>query len=166
VYYLTAAEFSMLAVFLLSSIAISLSLYALREFRAARRMYRAFMVGTSGGNLEALLMRLGERTSRLESDTEGHARHLRELEQRLPLAVQQVGLVRFNAFSDTGGEMSFALALLDASGNGVVISSLYGRAEARVYAKPLVLGQSTFPLSGEEAAAVAQARGKVHAKKM
>jgi hypothetical protein len=91
---------------------------------------------------------------------------LRELEQRLPFAVQQVGLVRFNAFSDTGGEMSFALALLDASGSGVVMSSLYGRAEARVYAKPIVAGQSTFPLSSEEMAAVAQAKGKVHAKKM
>jgi len=164
--YLTATEFAVLAVLLLAIFAIALSVYAIRELKAARRMYRAFMVGTTGGNLEALLMRLGERTSRLESDTEGHARHLRELEQRLPFAVQQVGLVRFNAFSDTGGEMSFALALLDASGSGVVMSSLYGRAEARVYAKPIVAGQSTFPLSSEEMAAVAQAKGKVHAKKM
>jgi hypothetical protein len=164
--YLTATEFSLLVVLLLAIFAIALSVYAIRELKAARRMYRAFMVGTTGGNLEALLMRLGERTARLEADTEAHARHLRELEQRLPLAVQQVGLVRFNAFSDSGGELSFALALLDAAGSGVVISSLYGRDEARVYAKPIVAGQSTFPLSSEETAALAEARGKPRPKKM
>lgn len=163
---LRATEFSLLVVLFLTIFAIGLSVYAWRELKAVRRMYRAFMVGTTGGNLEVLLMRVGERTARLEADAEAHARHLCELEQRLPLAVQQVGLVRFNAFSDTGGEMSFALALLDAAGSGVVISSLYGRAEARVYAKPITAGQSTFPLSSEEMAAVAQARGKAHAKKM
>jgi len=62
--------------------------------------------------------------------------------------------------------MSYALALLDASGSGVVMSSLYGRAEARVYAKPIIAGQSTFPLSSEEVAALAQARGKTQAKRM
>ncbi|MBT9153783.1 MAG: hypothetical protein DDT39_00440 [Firmicutes bacterium] len=111
-------------------------------------------------------MTLGERTARLEGDGLSQARLLREIEQRLPLAVQQVGLVRFNAYSDTGGELSFALALLDASGSGVVISSLYGRAEARVYAKPFNEGQSTFPLSSEEISAVAQARSKAKSKKM
>ena len=164
--YITATEFSILAVLCLAILAVGMSVYAVRELRAARRMYRAFMVGTTGGNLETLLMRLGERLARLEGDREAHARHLRELEQRLPLAIQQVGLVRFNAFSDTGGEMSFALALLDASGSGVVMSSLYGRAEARVYAKRIISGQSTSPLSSEEIAAVAQARGKTQEKKM
>lgn len=164
--YLTATEFSTLVVLLLAIFAIALSVYAMREFRAARRMYRTFMTGATGGNLESLLMSLGERTVRLEGDSLAQARNLRELEQKLPFAVQQVGLVRFNAYSDTGGEMSFALALLDAHGSGVVISSLYGRAEARVYAKPIVEGQSTFPLSGEEIAAVTQARSKTKTKKM
>ncbi|MBT9155140.1 MAG: hypothetical protein DDT37_00105 [Firmicutes bacterium] len=164
--YLTATEFSVIMVLLLAIFAIGLSTHAIREFRAVRRMYRTFMTGTTGGNLETLLMTLGERTARLEGDGLSQARLLREIEQRLPLAVQQVGLVRFNAYSDTGGELSFALALLDASGSGVVISSLYGRADARVYAKPFNEGQSTFPLSSEEISAVAQARSKAKSKKM
>jgi len=92
--YLTATEFSVLVVLLLAILAIALSVYAIRELKAARHMYRAFMVGTTCGNLEALLMRLGERLALLEGDREAHARHLRELEQRLPQAIQQVGLVR------------------------------------------------------------------------
>jgi len=158
--YITVTEVSVLAVLLLALIAAGLSVYALHEFRAARRMYRAFMIGTTKGNLEALLMTLGERTARLEGESEAQARILRDLERRLPLALQQVGLVRFNAYNDTGGEMSFALALLDELGSGVVISSLYGRDEARVYAKPITEGQSTYALSGEEIAAVTQARGR------
>jgi len=164
--YLIATEVPLLAVLIAAILAAGLSVYAVRESRSARRTYRAFMVGTTGGNLEALLISQGDRLARIEGDSAAHARCLRELEQRLPLSIQQVGLVRFNAFGDTGGEMSFALALLDASGSGVVMSSLYGRAEARVYAKRLIAGQSTLPLSSEEIAAVAQARDKTLAKKM
>ena len=52
-------------------------------------------------------------------------------------AFQRVGLVRFNPFEDTGGNQSFALALLDAEGNGWVLSSLHARTGTRVYAKPI-----------------------------
>ena len=56
-----------------------------------------------------------------------------------------------------GGKQSFALALLDCKGDGVVLSSLYGREESRVYAKPVKGGLSEYTLSKEEEAAVQQA---------
>jgi hypothetical protein len=87
--------------------------------------------------------RLGSRTGRLES---GAVR-----------AFQRVGLVRFNPFEDTGGNQSFALALLDAEGNGWVLSSLHARAGTRVYAKAIRGGRSDGALSEEEAAAIKQA---------
>lgn len=64
--------------------------------------------------------------------------------------VQKVGLVRFNAFNDIGGEQSFALVLLDANRNGVAISSLYGRQDSRLYAKGIINGEGERPLSDEE----------------
>jgi hypothetical protein len=66
-------------------------------------------------------------------------------------------VVRFDAFQDTAGQQSFAVALLDNRGNGVVITSLFGRSESRCYAKPVVKGESPFPLSDEERAAIRQA---------
>jgi hypothetical protein len=75
----------------------------------------------------------------------------------LPHAVQRVGLVRFNPFDDTGSDQSFALALLDAGGDGVVISSLHGRAATRFYAKPVKAGRTTHALTTEEQQALAQA---------
>lgn len=64
--------------------------------------------------------------------------------------LQHCGVVRFQAFENVGGDQSFAVALLDARGNGVVISSIFGREESRVYCKPVVQGRSDYALSKEE----------------
>jgi hypothetical protein len=72
-------------------------------------------------------------------------------------AFQRVGLVRYNPFEDTGGNQSFALAMLDADGNGWVLSSLHARTGTRVYAKAVRGGRSDAPLSEEETAAIRQA---------
>jgi hypothetical protein len=70
---------------------------------------------------------------------------------------QRVGLVRYNPFEETGGNQSFALALLDGAGDGVVVSSLHARAGTRVYAKAVSGGRSEAAMSEEEAEAVRQA---------
>ena len=72
-----------------------------------------------------------------------------ELAGELGRCLNSVGIVRFDAFEDVGGEQSFALALLDAHLNGVVVSSLYGRQDARLYAKGIVSGRGERPLSDE-----------------
>lgn len=83
-----------------------------------------------------------------------------EVGRRLERTIQRVGVVRFNAFPDVGGDQSFAIALLDNHGDGVVISSLQGRSENRVYAKPLKRWDSTYTLSDEEKQAIAMAYGR------
>jgi hypothetical protein len=65
-----------------------------------------------------------------------------------------VGLVRFNPFDDTGGNQSFAVAVLDANGDGFVLSSLHARGGTRVFAKSLAGGRAEATLSSEEAEAV------------
>ena len=72
-------------------------------------------------------------------------------------AFRRVGLVRFNPFEDTGGNQSFALALLDAEGDGWVLSSLHARGGTRIYAKSIARGRSEAALSEEETAAIRQA---------
>jgi hypothetical protein len=69
-------------------------------------------------------------------------------------AFQRIGLVRFNPFEDTGGNQSFALALLDQAGDGFVISSLHARAGTRVYGKAVAKGTSESNLSAEESEAL------------
>jgi hypothetical protein len=81
------------------------------------------------------------------------------VEQRVQSSIGRVGLVRFNAYPGIGGEQSFAMALLDDDGDGVVLSSLQGRGEGRLYAKPVARWDSTYTLSVEEEQAIAQALG-------
>jgi hypothetical protein len=104
--------------------------------------------------VESLAARLAEtdaRTERLVAQTN-------QIDNTLTHVVQGVGLVRFRAFQDTGGDQSFALALADGEGNGVVISTLYGRGQTRVYAKPVQGWLSPKPLGEEEEQALAEAR--------
>jgi hypothetical protein len=72
-------------------------------------------------------------------------------------SVRRVGVLRYDAFEDVGGRLSFSCALLDEHGTGVVLTSINGRQETRVYAKPVTHGQSTYNLSREEEEAIRQA---------
>ncbi len=72
-------------------------------------------------------------------------------------AVQRVGVVRFDAFDDIGGRLSFAVALLDDNGNGAVLSTINGRQESRSYAKSIRNNTSEFTLSAEEHQAIQEA---------
>ncbi len=75
-------------------------------------------------------------------------------EQRLDGSVSRVGLLRYDAFNETSGRQSSSVAIYDEHGNGVVISAILQREQARVYAKPLVAGESELELSPEECEAV------------
>ena len=71
--------------------------------------------------------------------------------------VRHIALLRFDAFEDVGGRLSFSCAMLDEHGTGVVITSINGRQETRVYAKPVTERASSYNLSTEEAEAIRQA---------
>ena len=83
------------------------------------------------------------------------------LERDLKLSFSRIGLVRFNPFEDTGGNQSFALALLDDHGDGFIASSLHTRNLTRVYAKGVAGGRSEAALSAEEAEALRMAMAPV-----
>jgi hypothetical protein len=72
-------------------------------------------------------------------------------------SVQKVALLRYDAFEDVGGRLSFSCAMLDDRGSGVVLTSINGRQETRVYAKPIAEGRSSYNLSSEEEEAIRQA---------
>ncbi len=123
-----------------------------------QRMDRADqMVNAMAARLDQNLAALG---SRFDQHLASLAARTTQLEERAPLNVQHIGVVRFNPFADKGGDQSFAVALLDDQANGVVLNGLHSRNDTRVYAKPIVGGTSTYPLTGEEKEAISRALGK------
>ena len=75
-----------------------------------------------------------------------------------PRSLRNVAVVRYDALNEMSGQLSFSLALLNSLGDGVVLSSINGRAETRTYAKPVVAGKGGQELSPEEAQAVHSAQ--------
>lgn len=144
------------AVAALSLAALVLSLVSLIR---QRRLSRA----SSAAEIAKLASRLEEQQRHLEgirTSLEALVRHVTNLEEKQLDHLQRLALVRFRAFPEVGSDLSFSLALLDARGNGVVLTSLFGRAETRVYAKPIQNGQSTYRLAPEEEQALAEALGR------
>jgi hypothetical protein len=122
--------------------------------------YQHLMAGTSGGNLENMLNEHVREVRETGSRAEAVDKLARRLEKEAYHSLQHLGIVRFNPFHDTGSDQSFALALADGHGNGVVLSSLHGRDMTRVYAKPLSGWQSNYSLTEEEKEAVGLAQEK------
>lgn len=103
------------------------------------------------------------RRSRLEADAVpadvlGLRQEVAALRAESRLALRHLSVVRYDAFGDMGGHLSWSLALLDDGGDGVVLTSIHGRSEARSYAKSIAAWRCEQPLSPEEQQAVDHAR--------
>ncbi len=121
------------------------------------RQYRRLLTGKGEINLEEVLMSLGERKKRLEERLSLVEEELARNREEALGYLQKWSLMRYKAFANTGGEQSFSLVILDRKGDGVVLSSIYGREESRVYAKAIKNGKSSYPLSEEEEQVLARA---------
>lgn len=121
------------------------------------KKWRTIFRGSSGDLDDAIRMVRTLQDS-LNTEHKDIVSRVGAIESRLPKNISKIGLVRYNPFSDAGGDQSFALALLNDQGNGIVLSSLYGREMNRVYAKKIENGSSKYQLSDEEKQAISDAK--------
>jgi hypothetical protein len=134
--------------------------------RVSRRAARANeriddLVGDlEGGNTAHMLVEYLDTVRRTSQDVRRVVAQHEEIMGMLPSMIRHIGLVRFSPFHDTGGDQSFTLALLDGSGDGVVLTGLHSRADSRLYAKPIEHGESAYVLTPEEREAMNRALGR------
>ncbi|HEU4568521.1 MAG TPA: DUF4446 family protein [Marmoricola sp.] len=95
----------------------------------------------------------------LPTDVLGLRQEVSALRLEAADALRHLAVVRYDAFGDMGGHLSWSMAVLDDRGDGVVITSIHGRSDARTYAKPVSAWSSDQQLSPEEEDAIAHARG-------
>jgi Protein of unknown function (DUF4446) len=150
----------LVACLVILAVLVGLMIILALRLRRAEASYRTLTAGTSAGNLETVLE---DHIRQVRQATE-RVTELDELTHQLKRAsrshIQRLGFLRFNPFRDSGGDQSFALALADQDGNGVVLSGLHGRDGTRVYAKPLAAWRSVYPLTDEEQQAIDSAKGE------
>lgn len=145
---------------ILSALAIIAGGYCLWQIYSLNRLRKTFFAGTKGLDLESVIHILEQELKDSRASQAVLEQALTELKSQLGLAVQKVGVVRFNPFGDSGGNFSFSLALLNEHNSGVVITSMYGREQNRIYTKSLENGKSEAQLTLEEQQAVSNADGK------
>lgn len=130
------------------------------RYRALNRRLHQLTAGASGVSLERVLLDHLARVEAVDTRQNQIEQRIDQLEAQIPHCLQQVGLVRYDAFEDVGGQQSFSLALVDARQTGIVLTSVYTRSDVRVYAKALKEGVPSHPLSDEEKQALREAQGK------
>jgi hypothetical protein len=128
-----------------------------RSSAGLRRRLQRVLPGGESTSLDQILEQQLHRVDSLSQRHDALNKLHHELETITQRAIQKVGVVRYNPFADSGGDQSFAIALLDAEGTGIVVSSLHSRTDTRVFAKAVKSGRSTYPLSDEEQDAIKKA---------
>ena len=124
-----------------------------------KKRYRKMMTGVDGQNLERMLIGHIEETQKVVKENQRIDQENKAIAALLQKALTRVGVVRFRAFEDMGSDLSYAVSLLDAENNGVILSSIFGREDSRSYVKPIEGGKSTYTLTDEEQQALQKAMG-------
>ena len=151
----------LLAILIIAVIVLSVMLISLsRKVTRLNKRFRLLMKGEDGQSLEkALLTRLKE-AEKMQSKVDGAAHDVRTMNARLHKAPLRYGIVKYDAFPDVGGKMSFALAMLDADNTGFVLNAIHSRDNCFLYLKEIVQSESYIMLSEEEIAALRMAAAK------
>lgn len=119
--------------------------------------YRKIMKGTNNKNLEELLVSSLDKIDNMEEITNEVKDMCNKTSKKVSSCIQKVAMQRYKAFEDIGSDLSYSIALLDGSNNGVIITSIYSRNESITYAKPIDDGISRYDLSQEESNVLHQA---------
>ncbi len=139
-------------------LSLAANIFSLWQIFSTKRRLKHFFEGRKAKDLEELLAQQIKRQIKSENEIKELFKSSRDLWKIANKSVQKVGVVRYNPFKDTGGDQSFAIALLDLKDTGIVISSLYSREGTRVYSKPIEKGKSKYQLTEEERKAIEKAK--------
>ena len=130
------------------------------KLKTLRRRVDSLTRGKDTESLEDIIVSYLERVESLEEGEEITRAALNAIKDNLKITYQKTGLVKYDAFREMSGALSYSLALLDKENNGVLISSMYSREGCYTYAKEIIKGESKINLSEEEAEALKQAVAK------
>ena len=156
-------EFNIFEVIILVINAMLLILYVLNSIKLSklRKNYSDFMTKLGKGeNIDEKLQKYVEKVDDVKAENAEIERYCEKLDNDGREYLKKIGLIRYNAYKDTGSNLSFALALLNDKDTGIVLNGIYGRDTSNIYAKPVIDGKSEYALSKEEEEAIRKAQGK------
>lgn len=121
------------------------------------RKYAMFMKGADGQSLEKIFAQKFKEVDKLSIANDDNYSEIRILQKKINKSLTKYGIVKYDAFDDVGGKLSFALAMLDVNNTGFILNAIHSRDNCFFYIKEIVNGESYILLSSEEMDALRQA---------
>lgn len=136
-----------------------LLLYILNNIKLSklRKNYSDFMSKLGkGNNIDEMLRKYIEEVESISAENKEIERYCDRLNNKTDQCIRKVGLVRYNAYKDTGSDLSFTLAMLNEENSGIVLNGIYSRDTSNIYCKTVEKGTSSYALSKEEEEAISK----------
>lgn len=141
-------------------VSIILLIITLCKLKKLRRRVDALTRGKNAESMESRILEFFERIENLESHEQGIEENIQKIKENLKITYQKTGMVKYDAFREMSGALSYSIALLDQENSGVLVTSMYSREGCYSYAKEIIHGECKLNLSEEETEALKQAMEK------
>lgn len=156
---LNTAVISILILMVLIFILLIIVIINVVQMKKLKKNYKIFMTGKKGLNLENTLIKRLDQVDELMEANKINEQNIEQIFLNMKKTFQKVGLVKYNAFNEMGGKLSFSLALLNETNDGFVLNAMHSREGCYTYIKEVVSGNSIIVLSEEEREALEMAIG-------
>lgn len=127
------------------------------KIKKMKLTYTSFMAGKDGKSLEEVILKRFKEVDELKKEDAAKKVQLDDINESLRYAFSKMGMVKYDAFNEMGGKLSFALALLDNRNNGFLINAMHSREGCYTYVKEIINGESYINLGEEEKKALNKA---------
>ena len=161
---MTNTNIIIIALAAINILLLFLVIYGFFKYRALFRAYDVFMRGKTAESLEDTIMGIMGELDSIRTEDKDNKEAIRKLNGNQRASFQKLGIVKYNAFNGMGGNLSFAIAILDYTNSGFVFNSVHSREGCFNYIKPVDRGQTDVLLGSEEREALEQALGYVQRK--
>ena len=134
-----------------------LVIITLVKIKKVNQRFKNFMRGKDAESLEEVIVKYLDKIDKLEEENNERKKQINNITENLLITYQKIGIVKYDAFNEMGGKLSFAVALLDSHNSGWIINAMHSREGCYTYIKEIVKGESYVELAEEEAEALDKA---------
>lgn len=153
-------QYTDIIIIVISSITVIsflMNIIALTSLSKLKKRYKKMMRGNNNKNIEDVINKYMDDIEKVEENSNNFMNQYDILNAKINKSIQKTSVIRYKAFEDVGSDLSFSIALLDGDNNGLILTSIFGRNESTVYAKPIDNGISRYEMSEEEEEALKSA---------
>lgn len=149
--------FYIIGLLVLIVILLIINIVSLNKIKKLRMKYDSFLMGKNAETLEDSILTRFDELDKLSRDNKQKSGQISDIKENLKIVYQKCGIVKYDAFNEMGGKLSFSLALLNDNNTGFVINAMHSREGCYTYIKEIINGESYIPLGEEEKQAVKKA---------